>query len=45
MDEIASKYWEKDTKVSTVYISFYNGKIDKNDKKKESRVQYIYRVL
>lgn len=34
MDEIASKYWEKDTKVSTVYISFYNGKIDKNDTRK-----------
>ena len=34
MDEIASKYWVKDTKVSTVYISFYNGKIDKNDKRK-----------
>lgn len=34
MDKIASKYWAKDTKVSTVYISFYNGKIDKNDTRK-----------
>ena len=34
MDEIASKYWVKDTKVHNVCISFYNGKIDKNDTRK-----------
>lgn len=31
MDEIASKYWVKDSNVQTVYVNFYDGKIDDHD--------------
>lgn len=41
MDDIANKYWVKDAKISNVYIHFYNGKIDKND----TRKNLIYSVF
>lgn len=31
MTEIAQKYWENNSKISTININFYNGKIDNND--------------
>lgn len=34
MQEIANRYWEKDTKIASVHIYFYDGNIDKNDTQK-----------
>lgn len=39
MNQIASKYWEKDTHVSSIYVSFYKKEIDLNDLNKNLRLK------